>query len=161
MAGGFLAMPGMCRLLFPLPRLRTIRCFDPRKGPQDDRRAGEGKWSHRGNQEDGQRSFLIDSTGHHDGGITVEYELPKKALEALSEGDRSKAIDQVQMERNISREEAREMVAAFILSQPSLQATMRLKESRAETQWGLMRWLILFQAIAVAIGYFLFFRDQW
>jgi hypothetical protein len=65
------------------------------------------------------------------------------------------------MERNISREEAREMVAAFILSQPSLQATMRLKESRAETQWGLMRWLILFQAIAVAIGYFLFFRDQW
>jgi hypothetical protein len=91
----------------------------------------------------------------------VEYELPKKALEALSEGDRSKAIDQVQMERNISREEAREMVAAFILSQPSLQATMRLKESRAETQWGLMRWLILFQAIAVAIGYFLFFRDQW
>jgi len=91
----------------------------------------------------------------------VEYELPKKALEALSEGDRSKAIEQVQMERNISREEAREMVAAFILSQPSLQATMRLKESRAETQWGLMRWLILFQAIAVAIGYFLFFRDQW
>lgn len=91
----------------------------------------------------------------------MEYELPKKALEALSEGDRSKAIEQVQMERNISREEAREMVAAFILSQPSLQATMRLKESRAETQWGLMRWLILFQAIAVAIGYFLFFRDQW
>ena len=91
----------------------------------------------------------------------MEYELPKKALEALSEGDRSKAIDQVQMERNISREEAREMVAAFILSQPSLQATMRLKESRAETQWGLMRWLILFQAIAVAIGYFVFFRDQW
>ena len=91
----------------------------------------------------------------------MEYELPKKALEALSQGDRSKAIEQVQMERNISREEAREMVAAFILSQPSLQATMRLKESRAETQWGLMRWLILFQAIAVAIGYFLFFRDQW
>lgn len=91
----------------------------------------------------------------------MEYELPKKALEALSEGDRSKAIEQVQMERNISREEARDMVAAFILSQPSLQATMRLKESRAETQWGLMRWLILFQAIAVAIGYFLFFRDQW
>ena len=91
----------------------------------------------------------------------MEYELPKKALEALSEGDRSKAIDQVQMERNISREEAREMVAPFILSQPPLQATMRLKESRAETQWGLMRWLILFQAIAVAIGYFLFFRDQW
>lgn len=93
--------------------------------------------------------------------LRVEYDLPKKALEALSEGDRNKAIEQVQLERNMSREEAREVVAAFILSQPSLQASMRLKESRAETQWGLMRWLILFQAIAVAVGYFLFFRDQW
>jgi len=91
----------------------------------------------------------------------VDYDLPKKALEALSQGDRIKAIEQVQLERNMSREDARELVAAFILSQPSLQATMRLKESRAETKWGLMRWLILFQAIAVAIGYFFLFRDQW
>ena len=91
----------------------------------------------------------------------MEYNLPPKALEALSQGDRSKAIEQVQLERHMSREEAREVVAAFILSQPSLQATMRLNEARAETKWGLMRWLILLQAIAVAIGYFLFFRDQW
>jgi hypothetical protein len=91
----------------------------------------------------------------------VEYDLPHKALEALSQGDRSKAIELIQLERNISREDARDLVAAFILSQPSLQATMRLKESRAETKWGLMRWLILFQAIAVAIGYFFLFRDQW
>jgi hypothetical protein len=91
----------------------------------------------------------------------VEYDLTKKALEALAEGDRSKAIDQIQQERNMSREDARELVAAFILSQPSLQAKMRMEENRAGTQWGLMRWLILFQAIAVAIGYFIFFRDQW
>ncbi len=89
----------------------------------------------------------------------MDYNLPKKALEALSEGDRSKAIEQIQLEKNMSREDARELVAAFILSQPSLQAKMRLVENRAGTQWGLMRWLILFQAIAVAIGYFLFFRD--
>jgi hypothetical protein len=25
--------------------------------------------------------------------------------------------------------------------------------------WGLLRWLMLFQAIAVAIGYYLFYRD--
>ena len=31
MPGGFLAMPGICRRLLPLPRLRTIRCFDPRE----------------------------------------------------------------------------------------------------------------------------------
>ncbi len=91
----------------------------------------------------------------------MEYNLPPKALEALSQGDRSKAIEQVQLERHMSREEAREVVAAFILSQPSLQATMRLNEALAETKWGLMRWLILLQAIAVAIGYFLFFRDSW
>jgi hypothetical protein len=91
--------------------------------------------------------------------LRVEYDLPKKALEALSQGDRSEAIEQVRLERNISREEAREVVASFILSQPSLHR--RMKDSQSETQWGLMRWLILFQAIAVAIGYFLFFRDQW
>lgn len=91
----------------------------------------------------------------------MEFDLPMKALEALSQGDRSKAIEEVQLEKHLSREDAREMVAAFILSQPSLQAKMRMQENRAGTQWGLMRWLILFQAIAVAIGYFLFFRDQW
>ncbi len=91
----------------------------------------------------------------------MEYDLPKNALESLSQGDRSKAIEQVQLERNMSREDARELVASFILSQPSLQEKMRRKESRAETSWGWMRWLILLQAIAVAIGYFLFFRDQW
>ncbi len=91
----------------------------------------------------------------------MEHNLPLKALEALSQGDRNKAVDHVQTEKNLSREDAREVVASFILSQPSLQAAMRLKESRAETKWGLMRWLILFQAIAVAVGYFLLFRDQW
>jgi hypothetical protein len=31
MPGDLSAMPEMCRLLLPLPRLRTIRCFDPRE----------------------------------------------------------------------------------------------------------------------------------
>jgi hypothetical protein len=92
---------------------------------------------------------------------SVAYDFPRKALEALSQGDRNKAIEEVQLERNMSREEAREVVAALIFSEPSLQATMRLKEAKAETKWGLMRWLILFQAIVVAIGYFLFFHNQW
>jgi hypothetical protein len=91
----------------------------------------------------------------------AQHTLTKKALDALMEGDRLTAIESVRSERNISLEEAREVVASFILSQPSLQSAMRLKESRAETQWGWMRWLILLQAIVVAIGYFLFFRDQW
>lgn len=91
----------------------------------------------------------------------MAYDLPRKALEALSQGDRNKAVDQVQLERNMSREDARELVATYIFSDPSLQAMMRLKEAKAETKWGLMRWLILLQAIVVAIGYFLFFHNQW
>ena len=92
---------------------------------------------------------------------SVAYDLPRKALEALSQGDRNKAVDEVQLERNMSREDAREVVATYIFSDPSLQAVLRLKEAKAETKWGLMRWLILFQAIVVAIGYFLFFHNQW
>ncbi len=88
-------------------------------------------------------------------------QLPQRALEALIEGDRNKAIEQVQREQNLSREDARELVASFILSQPSMMANMRMVESRAGTNWGLLRWFILLQAIVVAIGYFLFFRDQW
>jgi hypothetical protein len=91
----------------------------------------------------------------------VEYDLPRKALEALLQGNRNKAIEEVQLERNMSREDAREVVAAVILSQPALQARMRREEYRGGAPWGAMRWLILFQAIAVAVGYFLFFRDQW
>lgn len=89
----------------------------------------------------------------------LQYTLPKKALEALSQGDREEAIKQVMHERNLSREDARELVASFLLTQPSL--LRRMKDTQSETKWGLMRWLILLQAIVVAIGYFLFFRDQW
>lgn len=89
---------------------------------------------------------------------TVQQTLPKKALEALSQGDREDAIKQVMLEGNLSREDAREVVASFLLTQPSL--LRRMKDSQSETKWGLMRWLILLQAIVVALGYFLFFRDQ-
>ncbi|MDR4467370.1 MAG: hypothetical protein MRJ68_03610 [Nitrospira sp.] len=90
---------------------------------------------------------------------TIQQTLPKKALEALSQGDREDAIKQVMLEGNLSREDAREVVANFLLTQPSL--LRRMKDTQSETKWGLMRWLILLQAIVVAIGYFLFFRDQW
>jgi hypothetical protein len=84
-------------------------------------------------------------------------ELPPKALEALWRGDRSEAIVQVQLERNLGLEEARELVASFILANPSLRRRMR--DTQSDTRWGVMRWLILIQAIAVALGYFLLFRE--
>ena len=48
----------------------------------------------------------------------MAYDLPRKALEALSQGDRNKAVDEVQLERNMSREDAREVVATYIFSDP-------------------------------------------
>ncbi|MGE0646153.1 MAG: hypothetical protein AB7P24_21070 [Nitrospira sp.] len=80
-------------------------------------------------------------------------------MEALSQGEREDAIQQVMLEENLNREDAREVVASFLLTQPSL--LRRMKDTQSETKWGLMRWLILLQAIIVAIGYFLFFHNQW
>ncbi|MDH5738934.1 MAG: hypothetical protein OEY77_01265 [Nitrospira sp.] len=90
---------------------------------------------------------------------TLQNSLPQKAVEALVQGDRDEAIKQVMLEGHYSREEARDMIANFLLTQPSL--LRRMKDTQSEAKWGRMGWLILFQAIAVAIGYFLFFRDQW
>jgi hypothetical protein len=86
------------------------------------------------------------------------HDLPQRVVEALWRGNRSEAIELLRREWNLDHEEARERVAAYILSNSSLQR--RMTDSESETRWGVMRWLILLQAIAVAIGYFLFFRDQ-
>ncbi len=83
--------------------------------------------------------------------------LPESVLEALWRGKRGEAIDLLQRERSMSREEAREVVGAFILANKSVQR--RMGDEQPQIGWGLIRWLMLFQAIAVAIGYYLFFRD--
>jgi hypothetical protein len=84
-------------------------------------------------------------------------DLPESVLEALWRGKRSEAIDLLQRERGISREEAREWVGTFILANKSVQR--RMGDEQPTIGWGLIRWLMLFQAIAVAVGYYLFFRD--
>jgi hypothetical protein len=86
-------------------------------------------------------------------------DLPRKVLDALSRGERAEAIEHLQRERNLSREEARELVAAYILSRPGL--NLRMKDIQPATRWRLMGWLILLQTIVVAIGYFLFFHGKW
>ena len=84
-------------------------------------------------------------------------DMPPKVLDALLRGERDEAVKQLQQERSLSREEARDVIANIIMLQPGL----RMKDTQSETRWGLMRWLILLQAIVVAIGYFLFFHDKW
>jgi len=83
--------------------------------------------------------------------------LPQGAIEALWRGKMSEAIEHVRLEWNIGLEEAKEQVGAYILSQPALQRKMIVSQSLE--RWGLMRWLILLQALVAAIVYFLFLRD--
>ncbi|MCP9447931.1 MAG: hypothetical protein NNA22_10235 [Nitrospira sp.] len=84
-------------------------------------------------------------------------ELPENVIDALLRGERQEAISTLQREANLPREEARELIATYILLTPGL----RMKDTQPTTPWGIMRWLILLQAIVVAIGYFLFYHDQW
>jgi hypothetical protein len=84
-------------------------------------------------------------------------DLPPNVVDALLRGERQEAITALMQERNLVREDARELVANYILLTPGL----RMKDIQSETRWGLMRWLILFQAIVVAVGYFLFFHNKW
>ena len=84
--------------------------------------------------------------------------LPQKAIEALWRGNLSEAIEQVRLEWNLDLEQARDQVGTYILSQPNLQRKMIVSQSHE--RWGLMRWLILLQALVGAIVYFLFLRDQ-
>lgn len=84
-------------------------------------------------------------------------DLSENVVDALLRGERQEAIALLQKEADLSREDARELIAAYILLTPGL----RMKDTQPTTPWGIMRWLILLQAIVVAIGYFLFYHDQW
>jgi len=84
-------------------------------------------------------------------------DMPKNVADALMRGEREEAIVALQQERNLSREDAREVIASCILLTPGL----RMKDTLSEARWGRMGWLVLFQAIVVAIGYFVFFHGKW
>jgi len=87
----------------------------------------------------------------------VMPDFSEKVLDALKRGEREEAIVALQQERNLTREDARELVANYIMLTPGI----RMKDTLSEARWGRMGWLILFQAIVVAVGYFLFFHGKW
>jgi hypothetical protein len=84
-------------------------------------------------------------------------DLPESVMDALWRGNRREAIDSLQRERNLSRDVAREVVGTFILNNRDVRR--RMGDEQPKLGWGLIRWLMLVQAIAVAIGYYLFYRD--
>ncbi|MBH0195365.1 MAG: hypothetical protein HP494_07135 [Nitrospira sp.] len=93
--------------------------------------------------------------------MTTQPELstgfPESVNAALWRGNRSEAIDLLQREWSIGRDEARELVGSCILANKSLRR--RMGDEQPKIGWGLIRWLIVLQAIVVAIGYYLFYRD--
>lgn len=84
-------------------------------------------------------------------------DIPAKVVDALERGEREEAIVGLQRERNLTREDARDLVASYILLTPG----MRMKDTQSETRWGFVRWLMLFQVIVVTIGYFMFFHGKY
>jgi hypothetical protein len=78
-------------------------------------------------------------------------DLPKAAVEALWQGNVIEAIKVVRLERNIGLKEAKDLVEAYIASQPALKK--KIDKVLATAQQKFVRWLIGFLVLASAVAY--------
>jgi ribosomal protein L7/L12 len=79
-------------------------------------------------------------------------DLPKAAVEALWHGNVIEAIKVVRQERNTGVKEAKDLVDAYLASQPALKKKM--DQVLATAQQRFIRWLIGFLALVAGIVYF-------
>lgn len=79
-------------------------------------------------------------------------DLPKAAVEALWHGNVIEAIKVVRQERNTGLKEAKDLVDAYLASQPALKKKM--DQVLATAQQRFIRWLIGFLALVAGIMYF-------
>ena len=79
-------------------------------------------------------------------------DLPKAAVEALWHGNVIEAIKVVRQERNTGLKEAKDLVDAYLASQPALKKKM--DQVLATAQQRFIRWLIVFLALAAGVVYF-------
>ena len=79
-------------------------------------------------------------------------DLPKAAVEALWHGNVIEAIKVVRQERNTGLKEAKDLVDAYLASQPALKKKM--DQVLATAQQRFIRWLIGFLALVAGIVYF-------
>lgn len=82
-------------------------------------------------------------------------ELPKAAVDALWQGNVIEAIKVVRQERNIGLKESRNVVDAYIASQPALKKKM--DKVLATAQQRFIRWLIGFLILATGIAYLVWY----
>jgi hypothetical protein len=78
-------------------------------------------------------------------------DLPKATIEALWQGNVIEAIKVVRQERNIGLKEAKDVVDAYLASQPALKK--KLDQVLATAQQRFIRWLIGFLVLAAGIAY--------
>jgi ribosomal protein L7/L12 len=74
-------------------------------------------------------------------------------MTALWRGQLIEAIKLVRMERNLGLKEARDLVSAYVQTQPALRS--RIAQTQADAREGLLRWLIFLLAGAVGLTYLL------
>lgn len=80
--------------------------------------------------------------------------LPQAAVDFLGRGEVIAAIKLVRQEQDIGLKEAKDLVDAYIRSQPTLRRQMEL--AQAKTRQTLGRWLTWFLILAAGAAYFLF-----
>jgi hypothetical protein len=80
--------------------------------------------------------------------------LPNAAVEMLWRGDVIAAIKVVRAERNLGLKEAKDLVDAYIRSQPSLR--QKMEQAQAEMWQKLKRGLLVALIFAAAAAYFFF-----
>jgi len=80
--------------------------------------------------------------------------LSNAAVELLWRGDVIGAIKVVRQERNLGLKEAKDLVDAYIRSQPSLR--QKLEQAQAEMWQKLKRGLLVALIFAAAVAYFFF-----
>jgi hypothetical protein len=78
-------------------------------------------------------------------------DLPKAAIDALWRGNVIEAIKVVRQERDTGLKEAKEVVDAYIASQPAIKK--KLDQVLATAQQRFVRWLIGFLVLAASIAY--------
>lgn len=78
--------------------------------------------------------------------------LPKSAVEALWQGNVIEAIKVVRQERNVGLKEAKDVVDAYLASQPALKKKMDQVLATARQRF--IRWLIGFLVLAAGVAYF-------
>jgi ribosomal protein L7/L12 len=82
--------------------------------------------------------------------------LPTGAIAALNKGKKIEAIKIVRTQRRVGLKESKELVEAYLASQPALQRKIEAKQ--AEARRGCLIWAVSLILLAVAAYYYLFLR---